>query len=43
MSFEIKGLRELQDKLTKLTEDAESLDGQSVPLSIVLPIFQTTA
>ena len=36
MSFEIKGLKEAQDKLKKLADDAEKLDGQSVPLSEVL-------
>jgi len=36
MSFEIKGLKEAQEKLKKLSEDAEQLDGQSVALSEVL-------
>lgn len=36
MSFEIKGLKEAQEKLKKLSEDAEQLDGQSVALSDVL-------
>jgi hypothetical protein len=36
MSFEIKGLKEAQDRLKKLADDAEELDGQSVPLSEVL-------
>ena len=36
MTFEIKGLEEAEKKLKKLSEDAEKLDGQSVPLSEVL-------
>lgn len=36
MSFEIKGLKEVQDKLEKLSKDAEKLDGQSVPISDVM-------
>ena len=36
MSFEIKGLKEAQEKLKKLSEDAEQLDGQSVALSEVM-------
>jgi|GEM_PF-3790394 len=36
MSFEIKGLKEAQEKLKNLSEGAEQLDGQSVALSEVL-------
>jgi len=36
MSFEIKGLKEVQDKLKKLSEGAKSLDGQSIPITEVL-------
>ncbi|WP_322003351.1 hypothetical protein [Marinobacter alexandrii] len=36
MSFKIKGLKEAQEKLKKLSEGAEQLDGQSVALSEVL-------
>lgn len=36
MSIEIKGLKEAQEKLQKLSKDAEKLDGQSVSLTDVM-------
>jgi hypothetical protein len=36
MSFEIKGLKEVQDNLRKMSEKAEKLNGQSVPLTDVM-------
>jgi len=36
MSFEIKGLKELQNKLDTLAKNTDSIDGQSVPLTEIL-------
>lgn len=36
MSFEIKGLKELQDKLNTIGKNANKLDGQSVPFTEIL-------
>lgn len=36
MSFKITGLKEAQQKLKELSDNAKKLDGQSVPLSEVL-------
>ncbi len=36
MSFEIKGLKDAQERLNKLSEGVERLDGQTVPLAEVL-------